>query len=288
MTGFNALVSTAGLAAHLDDPQWVILDCRHDLMKPAFGRNAYAEAHICGARFISIDDDLADHAAITAGGRGRHPLPTAAALAATFSRLGIDAAKQVVLYDSASGSYAARAWWCLRWLGHQAVAVLDGGIQQWQAEGRPLNAATPTWSGTNFQAQSNDAMKVEAATVQARIGAVDACVVDARAPERYNGSTEPMDPVAGHIPGARNRFWKLNIAADGRFKPAAQLQSEWQTLLNGLAPAQAMHQCGSGVTACHNLLALEIAGLGGGTLYPGSWSEWCADAARPVRTGDAP
>ena len=288
MTIFNALISTTELAAHLDDAQWVILDCRHDLMNPAFGRSAYAESHIPGARFISIDDDLADHAATVAGGRGRHPLPTPVALAAAFSRLGVDAAKQVVLYDSASGSYAARAWWCLRWLGHRAVAVLDGGIQPWQTEGRPLNAATPSWSATHFQAQPNNAMKVEAVTVLARIGAADACIVDARAPERYNGSTEPIDPVAGHIPGARNRFWKQNIAADGRFKPAAQLQSEWQTLLAGLAPAQVMHQCGSGVTACHNLLALELAGLGGGTLYPGSWSEWCADSARPVRTGDAP
>ncbi len=288
MTSFKTLVSVAELARHLNDPQWVILDCRHDLMNPAFGRSAYAEAHIPGARFISIDDDLADHAATAAGGRGRHPLPTPEALAATFSRLGIDASKQVVLYDSASGSYAARAWWCLHWLGHQAVAVLDGGVQQWRSEGWPLDAATPDWPATHFQARQNASMKVEAATVWARIGAADACVIDARAPERYNGSTEPIDPVAGHIPGARNRFWKHNIAADGRFKTAAQLQDEWQHLLAGLAPAQVMHQCGSGVTACHNLLAMEIAGLGGGTLYPGSWSEWCADPARPVRTGDVP
>ena len=288
MTIFKTLVPAAELARHLDDPHWVVLDCRHDLMNPAFGRNAYVEAHIAGARFISIDDDLADHAATVAGGRGRHPLPTPEALAATFSRVGIDAGKQVVLYDSASGSYAARAWWCLRWLGHQAVAVLDGGIQLWQSEGRPLDTAIPQWPATNFQAQPNASMKVEAATVRARIGTADACVIDARAPERYNGSTEPIDPVAGHIPGARNRFWKHNIAPDGRFKTATQLQDEWQRLLAGLAPAQVMHQCGSGVTACHNLLAMEIAGLAGGTLYPGSWSEWCADPARPVRTGEVP
>ena len=287
MTSFTTLISSAELAAQLDNPQWVILDCRHDLMNPAFGRNAYAEAHIAGARFISIDD-LADHAATVAGGRGRHPLPTPAALAAAFSRLGIDATKQVVAYDSAAGSYAARAWWCLRWLGHQAVAVLDGGLPQWQAEGRSLTATSPAWQAAAFQAHARDALKVETATVLARIGAPGACVVDARAPERYNGSTEPMDPVAGHIPGARNRFWKHNIDADGRFKNAAQLDSEWRTLLGQLSPAQLMHQCGSGVTACHNLLAMEIAGLSGGTLYPGSWSEWCADPARPVRTGDAP
>ena len=288
MRSCTTLISSAELAAHLDNPQWVILDCRHDLMNPAFGRNAYAEAHIAGARFISIDHDLADHAATAAGGRGRHPLPTPEALAAVFSRLGIDAAKQVVVYDSAAGSYAARAWWCLRWLGHQAVAVLDGGLPQWQGENRPLTAAPSVWHAATFQAHARDELKVEAVTVLARICSPGACVIDARAPERYKGSSEPMDPVAGHIPGARNRFWKHNIDADGRFKSAAQLNSEWCTLLGHLSPAQLMHQCGSGVTACHNLLAMEIAGLSGGTLYPGSWSEWCADPARPVRTGDAP
>ena len=288
MTSFNTLVSSTELAAHLDDPQWIILDCRHDLVNPSFGSDAYAAGHIPGARFISMDHDLADHAATVAGGRGRHPLPTPEALAATFSRLGIDAAKQVAVYDHAAGSYAARAWWCLRWLGHQTVAVLDGGIQQWEAEGKPLTTATPNWPAARFEAQPNRGMQVNAATVQARIGATDVCVIDARAPERYNGSTEPIDPVAGHIPGARNRFWKHNIGSDGRFKSAAQLRSEWQAALAGLAAAEVMHQCGSGVTACHNLLAMEVAGLSGATLYPGSWSEWCTDSARPVRTGDAP
>ncbi len=283
----TTLVSTAELALHLNHPAWVILDSQHDLMNPAFGRTAYTQEHIPGARFISLDDDLADHAG---HGRGRHPLPLPAALAAAFSRLGIDADKQVVIYDSAGGSYAARAWWCLRWLGHRAVAVLDGGITQWRAEGRALSAAQPAWQATHFKAQPDDSMKVDSAAVLAQIskpglGLDSGRVIDARTPERYSGSTEPIDPVAGHIPGALNRFWKNNLGADGRFKSAGQLRAELTAMAAGLAPQQLIHQCGSGVTACHNLMAMEIAGLPGGRLYPGSWSEWCADPARPVATG---
>ena len=283
----TTLVSTAELALHLNDPAWVILDCQHDLMNPEFGRTAYAQEHIPGARFISLDDDLADHAG---HGRGRHPLPPPAALAAAFSRLGIDADKQVVIYDSAGGSYAARAWWCLRWLGHPAAAVLDGGITQWRTEGRTLSAEQPPWRAAVFEAQPVDSMKVDSAAVLALInqpglGISSGRVIDARAPERYSGSTEPIDPVAGHIPGALNRFWKNNLAADGRFKTSAQLRCELTMMAGSLTPQQLIHQCGSGVTACHNLMAMEVAGLTGGRLYPGSWSEWCADPARPVATG---
>ena len=283
----TTLVSTAELALHLEDPAWVILDSQHDLMNPAFGRTAYAQEHIPGARFISLDDDLADHAG---KGRGRHPLPPPAALTAAFSRLGIDAHKQVVIYDSAGGSYAARAWWCLRWLGHRPVAVLDGGITQWRAEGRAVTSAQPAWQAAVFKALPDDSMRVDSATVLTQIsrpglGIDSGRVIDARAPERYSGSTEPIDPVAGHIPGALNRFWKNNLCLDGRFKSAEQLRAELTAMAGTLTPQQLIHQCGSGVTACHNLMAMEIAGLPGGRLYPGSWSEWCADPARPVATG---
>ena len=285
---FTTLISTADLTARLHDPAWIILDCQHDLMNPAFGRESYAREHIPGARFISLDDDLAEHAA---KGRGRHPLPDPAALAAAFSRLGIDGSKQVVVYDSAGGSYAARAWWCLRWLGHRTAAVLDGSLAAWKSEGHPLTDAIAPWQPATFTPDPDDAMKVDAAAILARMrgnGNRAGCVVDARAPERYNGSTEPLDPVAGHIPGALNRFWKNNLAAGGKFKPASVLRTELTTLLGNQSAADTVHQCGSGVTACHNLLALEIAGLHGGKLYPGSWSEWCADPARPVATGAAP
>ena len=285
---FHTLVSTAELAHHLDDPAWVILDCQHDLMNPAFGRESYAREHIPGARFISLDDDLAEHAAT---GRGRHPLPSPETLAAAFSRLGVEAGRQVVVYDSAGGSYAARAWWCLRWLGHADAAVLDGGITRWKAEGRPLTDSVPTWQASRFNAKADHRLQVGAAAILTQIdnpGQPAMRVIDARAPERYDGSAETIDPVGGHIPGALNRFWKNNLDADGRFKQADQLHAELTAMLHGLQPQQLVHQCGSGVTACHNLLAMEIAGLPGGRLYPGSWSEWCADPARPVATGKMP
>ncbi len=287
---FSTLVSTTELATHLTDANWIILDCQHDLMNPAFGRDSYTREHIPGARFISLEDDLAEHPPATGPKpRGRHPLPTAEALAQAFSRLGIDASKQVVLYDSAGGSYAARAWWCLRWLGHNAVAVLDGSLAKWKTEGRTLTAETAPRQPANFVARPNNSMKVDAGFILAGLGKPGAPrVIDARAAERYSGSTEPIDPVAGHIPGALNRFWKSNLATDGSFKSVAELRAEFATLLEGRNASETIHQCGSGVTACHNLLALEIAGLTGARLYPGSWSEWCADPARPVVTGTSP
>ena len=210
--------------------------------------------------------------------------------------MGIDGAKQVVAYDNAGGSYAARAWWCLRWLGQPAVAVLDGGITQWSAEGRLESAELPDWRTTTFSAEVHDELKVDARAIMLQLAdpvqqldrRVGLRVIDARAPERYNGSIEPIDPKAGHIPGALNRFWKNNLDANGRFKHGSLLRAEFGDMLAGMNPAQWIHQCGSGVTACHNLLAMEHAGLGGGRLYPGSWSEWCADPARPVAIGDTP
>lgn len=282
---YTTIISTEALATHLHDPNWVILDSQHDLMNPAHGRDAYAAGHIPGARFISVDDDVSDHA-IT--GRGRHPLPTPPIMSAVFSRLGIDAGKQVVVYDGSSGSSAGRTWWCLRWLGHQAVAILDGGITLWKSEGRPLSTELPSWKPAQFVGQPNQQMKVDTATVLANMRNPDAPMLDARAPERYDGSAETIDPVGGHIPGAINRFWKMNVGADGRFKSAETLRREFSDLLGTVPPSHMIHQCGSGVSACHNLIAMEIAGLAGGKLYPGSWSEWCSDPARPVATGSAP
>ncbi|HEY4374919.1 MAG TPA: sulfurtransferase [Burkholderiales bacterium] len=282
---YITIVSAAILAEHLNDPDWIILDCQHDLMKPEWGRQAYAEGHVPGARFIALDDDLAGK---KTGSNGRHPLPTVEALTDTFSRLGVSSGKQVVIYDSAQNMYAGRAWWCLKWLGHEAVALLDGGLGKWKADGRPLSTETPRVQRTAFIPQVNASLKVDASFVEARVKDGGARIIDARAAERYDGSTETIDPVGGHIPGAVNRFWKANVNADGTFKPAAQLRAEFETLLAGKAPTEVIQQCGSGVTALHNFVAMEIAGLSGSRLYPGSWSEWCADPKRPMAKGSQP
>lgn len=269
------------VAAHLDDPGWVIVDCRHDLAQPEQGRTEYAAGHLPGARFAHLDIDLS---ARPTGGNGRHPLPDPDALRGTFGALGIDATRQVVAYDAHGGMFAARLWWLLKWMGHEAVAVLDGGWTQWLREGRPVERITPQATPAIFHGTPRPTI-VDADTLLARLGDPQLCLVDARAPDRYSGEIETLDPVGGHIPGARNRFFRNNLDADGRFKPAATLRGEWLALLEGAAPGQVVHQCGSGVTACHNLLAMEIAGLPGSRLYPGSWSEWCADRSRPIARG---
>ena len=281
---YTTLISATDLAAHVTDSQWVILDCRHDLLNPDAGSKAFAAGHIQNARFASIDNDLSGAKTGPDGiFRGRHPLPERAALIETLRSWGISDDTQVVGYDAHGGMYAARLWWLLRWIGHPAVAVLDGGLAAWQAAGEPLVLpVAPSARGTITERPSlTQAVSVN--EVVANLATQARTVVDARAADRYRGENEIVDPVGGHIPGARNRFFKDNLAADGRFKDAAQLKAEW-TPLFASAP-QAIMQCGSGVTACHNLLALEVAGLPGAALYPGSWSEWCADAARPVATG---
>lgn len=275
----STLVSTADLAARLGDPALVVVDVRHDLMQPErWGEDRYRESHIPGARFAHIDRDLS---ARKTGRNGRHPLPSPEASAALFSRLGIDASKDVVAYDQGSGMFASRLWWMLRWLGHHAVAVLDGGFDQWVREGRPVTTQVPAPGNASFTARSVGAT-VNADEVARSLEATGLTLVDARAPERYRGETEPMDPVAGHIPGALNRFYGSNLNPDGRFKPAHALQREFADLLGATPLDRVVHYCGSGVTSCHNLLAMEVAGLPGTRLYPGSWSEWCADPTRPV------
>lgn len=280
---FSTLISTADLAAHLGDPAFVVVDVRHDLAQPEhWGEDRYREAHLPGARFAHIDRDLS---ARKTGSNGRHPLPSPDAAAALFSRLGIDAAKQVVVYDQGGGMFASRFWWMLRWLGHQAAAVLDGGFDQWVRERRPVTNEVPAPGNATFIARPIDTT-VNAHEVACSLETNRWTLVDARASERYRGETEPMDPVAGHIPGALNRFYGNNLNPDGTFKPADVLGREFDGLLGPTPLENVVHYCGSGVTSCHNLLAMEIAGLPGTRLYPGSWSEWCADPARPVARGE--
>ncbi len=276
------LVTTQELADRLGDANTVICDCRHDLMDLEKGRHAYADGHIPGAYFLHLDEDLSGK---KTGKNGRHPLPEVDAFAQKMGSIGIDGAKQVIAYDDAGGPYAARLWWLLRWLGHDQVAILDGGINKWLAEGRVVDRALPSARPTTLVARRIDGMTVDVNSILANLQQPNSIVVDARAPERYRGESEPIDPVAGHIPGALNRVFKNNLNPDGAFKTAATLKEEFAKLLGGKGPSQVINQCGSGVTACHNLLAMEIAGLSGSKLYPGSWSEWCADPARPVAKG---
>ena len=283
---FTTLIDANTLSQHLSDPQWVILDCRHDLMNPNFGRNAFAEGHIESAQFANIDTDLSGPKKDADGVfRGRHPLPDRAALLETLRRWGINDDTQVVAYDAHGGMYAARLWWLLRWLGHGAVAVLDGGLAAWGTAGLPLVTAVTERPRGNLAEKPTLVRKVSVGDLLENLDAKRLQVVDARANDRFRGENETIDPVGGHIPGARNRFFKDNLQADGRFKDAATLKQELAPIVG--TPSNAVMQCGSGVTACHNLLALEIAGLSGAALYPGSWSEWCADSTRPIATGPA-
>ncbi|MGK5080649.1 sulfurtransferase [Janthinobacterium sp. HLX7-2] len=287
-TLFTTLVSASELASHLHDSGWVILDCRHDLLKPQAGSDAFAAGHIQNAQFADIDTALsgpkmARGAAAFSTFTGRHPLPERNALLATLRGWGIDDDTQVVAYDAQGGMFAARLWWLLRWVGHPAVAVLDGGLAAWQAQGLPLVTPVATRPAGNLSEKASLTRMVSVQEVVANLDAQALTVLDARAPDRFRGENETIDPVGGHIPGAKNRFFKDNLQADGRFKSPDTLKQDFTALV--AVPESAILQCGSGVTACHNLLAMEVAGLPGAALYPGSWSEWCADPARPVATG---
>lgn len=280
---FSTLISTADLAARLSDPAFVIVDVRHDLAKPdSWGESEYRRAHIPGARFVHMDRDLS---AAKTGTNGRHPLPSIDSAAALFGRLGIGASTQVVAYDQGPGTYAARLWWMLRWLGHRAVAVLDGGYAVWLREGRPVTAEVPTAVPASFTARPT-APPIDVRAVAANLSSAAMLLVDARGRERFRGDVEPIDKVAGHIPGSVNRPYTDNMTAEGRFKPAAELRADFAAVMGNRAPTAVVHTCGSGVTACHNLLAMEHAGLSGTRLYAGSWSEWSADPARPIARGD--
>ncbi len=261
----------------------VLLDCGFDLADAGAGERTYAEAHLPGAHYAHLDRDLSG---AKTGQNGRHPLPDRCALAQRAGAWGIASDVQVVCYDAQGMPFAARAWWLLRWLGHDEVAVLDGGLPAWRAVGGALSA-TPVAAASlpPYPERDPGLPTVDADTLLTQLG--QRTILDARAGERYRGEVEPLDAVAGHIPGARLRFFKDNLQPDGRFKPAEALRAEFESMgLDGLDAGQApVHQCGSGVTACHNLLAMEHAGLHGSALYPGSWSEWCADPRRPVARG---
>jgi thiosulfate/3-mercaptopyruvate sulfurtransferase len=270
----TTLVSTQELAAH---PAWRVFDCRHDLAKPDLGGQQYREAHIPGALFAHLERDLS---APKTGRNGRHPLPDASDFLTWVEKSGLRPSDQVACYDAANGSMAARLWWMLRWIGHEAVAVLDGGLAKWLAEKRPVTAEVPRFTPSTYPGKPRAGSAVDIREVEK--SREELFLLDARAPARYRGEQEPIDPVAGHIPGARNRFNGGNVNPDGTFKSAEALRQDFEAVLSGTAPGDVVHYCGSGVSACHNLLAMEIAGLPGGRLYAGSWSEWIADPKRPI------
>ncbi|AVA36678.1 thiosulfate/3-mercaptopyruvate sulfurtransferase [Cupriavidus metallidurans] len=265
-------------------PRVVVFDCSFDLTNPAAGRDSYQQGHIPGAYYLHLDNELSGP---KTGLSGRHPLPDAELFAARLRVLGVDDDTLVVAYDGQGSMYAARLWWMLRWIGHAAALVLDGGRNAWVAAGLPLEhgATAEPEIGGNLMRRASLVKTVDADALVANLSQPSLLVVDARAADRFRGENETLDPVGGHIPGAANRFFKDNLTADGYFKPADQLRADFGQVFAGKAPAQTVMQCGSGVTACHNLLALEVAGLTGAALYPGSWSEWCADPKRPVATG---
>ena len=278
----GTLVSAAELAAHAGDPAWRVFDCRHDLRDLQYGEKAYAKGHIPGAVFAHLDRDLSGK---PTGTNGRHPLPDVATFAALMSACGVGPDTQVVAYDNEGNAFAARLWWMLRWLGHDKVALLDGGLAAWRRAKQPLDDVVPSFAPASFVPQPCGAI-VDADYVAARLDSPDMLLLDARSEERFAGQNETIDPVGGHIPGAINRFFFDNLDDAGvYFKPADELRAEFDALLAGRAPQSVVQQCGSGVTACHNILAMEIVGLPGSQLYVGSWSEWCADPSRPVATG---
>ena len=283
MSRWTTVVSAEDLRARLAD--CVVVDCRHDLLDPAAGRRSYDEGHIPTARFLDTDTGMSG---LKSGTNGRHPFPDRKVLLQTLRQLGISDDTQVVAYDAQGGQIAGRLWCLLRWLGHDAVALLDGDIRAWEAAGFELTRDVPPASTPGTLTDRPSLLQTLAVDqVQQRMKADDILIIDARAPDRFNGLIEPIDPVAGHIPGAVNRFHARNLGADNKLKPADVLRQEFETLLAGRDPSTVVHQCGSGISACANLLAMTHAGLDGSTLYPGSWSEWVADPSRPVAKGTA-
>ena len=274
----STLVSTGELAANL--AKWRVFDCRHDLVKPELGEQQYRTGHIPGALFAHLDRDLSGR---KTGSNGRHPLPEPQDFEKWLEKTELTPKDQAVCYDGGPGAMAARLWWMLRWIGHDNVAVLDGGFAKWTKEGRPVTAEIPHFTRFNYPIRVRKDLAADVGTVEKSLG--KSLLLDARAPVRYRGEQEPIDPVAGRIPGAKNRFNMENLPADGTFKKPSELKQELGRLLGDRSPSELIHYCGSGVAACHNLLAMEIAGLEGGKLYAGSWSEWSADPKRPQERG---
>lgn len=279
----TTLVNTETLFRHLDDPRWVVVDCRFVLTDPDAGQRAYAAGHIPGARYAHLENDLSSP--ITPAS-GRHPLPYPYVLAEKLGRWGIDKSSQVVVYDDTFGAMAARLWWLLRWLGHEAVALLDGGFPKWQREGRPVTPELPVIQVAQFHPTINNSMWVDAGYVEQMHARKDGVLIDARADVRFRGDVEPLDKVAGHIPGAINIPYEDNLDFSGEFMSDEALRELYLAAINDVAPDHVVQMCGSGVTACHNILAMEHAGLTGSKLYAGSWSEWITDVNHPVAKGE--
>ena len=276
---FTTLVTTATLAEHLGDPAVAVIDCRYNLADEDWGRSEFRERHVPGAIYAHLHHDLAGE---RTGTNGRHPLPDSGQAVRTFGRLGIGPGIQVIAYDQDAGMYASRLWWMLRWMGHDAVAVLDGGWARWVAEGRPVESGDRHATPRVFVGAPRAAMLVDVKDVAPHVGDPSWRLVDARAPERYRGEVEPIDRVPGHIPGAVNQFYMTNMGESGTFLPPDQLAARFRETAGGVPAERIICYCGSGVTACHNLLAWEHAGIRGVRLYPGSWSEWSSDPSRPV------
>jgi thiosulfate/3-mercaptopyruvate sulfurtransferase len=279
---FRTLISTSVLAARLNDPAFCVIDCRYKLDDEGWGGREYTIAHIPGAAYAHLGHDLAGP---KTGTNGRHPLPDPHTFAQTLGRLGVTSGTQVVAYDQDNGMYASRLWWLLRWMGHREVAVLDGGLAKWRAEQRPTASGPEQHQAREFAGAANDAMAIDAAHLASLVGATGWRLVDARAPERFRGDSEPIDKVGGHIPGAVNHFFQWNLAEDGTFRSPEQLRERVRESIGDVPADRVVCYCGSGVTACHNLLALEHAGVTGAKLYPGSWSEWSSDPSRAVERG---
>lgn len=281
--GFTTLIEPVQLLPHLSDQEWVVVDCRFDLTDPAAGSRLYAAGHIPGAHYAHLDADLSGP--VTAA-TGRHPLPDPARFAERLGAWGVAHSSQVVAYDEATGGIAARLWWLLRWVGHGDVAVLNGGLQAWLAAGYPVDDRTPVANPSVFRPRVDRRAVVEVDQVVSGLATGTIVLVDARAGDRFAGRNETIDAVAGHVPGARNHPFAANVDAERRFLSPRALRERWRKTLVGAPGSPVVCMCGSGVTACHNLLALEVAGIGGARLYAGSWSEWIRDESRPVEKGE--
>ena len=280
----GVLISVEELRSQLDLPRLRIADARFDLADPAKGEAAYRSAHLPGAIYAHLDRDLSDHAL---HGLGRHPVPAATTFARWLSRIGYAPEQSWIVYDDGNGSFAARLWWMLRAIGHRDVRVLDGGYAAWIAANAAVTDVVPDVPPTSVDVRYTDASIVDFAAVEQLRSDPSQRLVDARAAPRFRGAVEPLDPVAGHVPGAINRPFADNLDPSGRFKSPEALHAEWSKFLGDVAPTRVVHMCGSGVTACHNLLAMEHAGLAGSRLFPPSWSGWVSDRSRAVATGDA-
>ena len=280
---YTTLVSTAVLAQYLDDPDWVIFDCRFTLTDSGAGQCAYDKAHIPGAHYVHLDNDMASP---VTSASGRHPLPDPEVLAHKLGSWGVDSGKQIVVYDDTFGAMAGRLWWLLRWLGHDNVALLDGVYPKWLREELPVTDVVSASTPTRFNVSLRDNLWVDANDVAQMLDGRDYVLFDARAEERFSGEVEPLDPVAGHIPGAINLPWEDNLDIGGDFLSADELREQYMARIGNTRPENIIHMCGSGVTACHNMLAMEHAGVVGARLYAGSWSEWIVDKTRRVESGE--